>query len=154
MSHQSFVRVIVYESPDRVQSRSRKHLEPHLSPSQRWSLSPPSPLRGDSMRLKVRRCFRHRQARNQGLECGARKGFRVPTQPEWSNDRFVPLLTLSRCGCVGPLDYNGLCRCHCILRRRARIRLPSLSTRGIGRSVPACDRYERHAFVDHRKDRH
>ena len=28
-------------SRDRVQSRSRKHLDPHLSPSQRWSLSLP-----------------------------------------------------------------------------------------------------------------
>ena len=106
------------------------------------------------MRLKVHRCLRRRQARNQGLECGACKGSPVQDQSEWSNDQFDPLLALSRRECIGPLDYNDPCRCHCILRRRARIRLPSPSTKGIGQFVPACNRYERHAFIDHRKDRY
>ena len=131
-----------------------KHLDPHLSPSQRWSLSPPSPLRGDSTRLKAHRCPRYRRARNLESECGARKGFRGRVRPEWLyGPSGLPHILLPH-GCVWLRGCNGPYKCRRILLPRVHTQPPAPTEIGIRPSGPVCDRCGRRAFDARHRDRY
>ena len=146
--------VIVHGSRDRVQSWSGKLLKPHLSPSQRWSLSPPSPLRGDSTCLKAHRCPRCRQARNLGSECRARKGSCSRVRPGWlCGQSGLPRVLLSH-GCVWLLGCSGPYRCRRTLLLRVCTRSLIPTEIGIRPSGPVCNRCGRCVFDAHHRDRY